>query len=88
MRSKAMKVRHASPEPAAVFEDSYCLKHISFQSSFVISPLLLNIDRALQSSNFYSIIKVNEFSPKEKRRRYLFIRELEKGLSVSTFLLT
>lgn len=83
-----MKVHHASPEPATVFEDSYCLTHVPSRSSSSLSPLLLDIDRTLQSSSFYDIIKVSEFSPKEKRPRYLFIRELEKGLSVSTFLLT
>lgn len=86
MKNKVMKAHHASPEPVSSFEDSCCLKYIAPTSS--ISPLLTDIDQALDKYEFYQPLSVKDFSPKEKRRLYLFIRELEQGLSKPMFLLT
>lgn len=85
-RNKAMKVHHASPEPAVSFSDAFSLKHITQASS--ISPLLVALHQALKNSGCYQKLCVSDFSPRDRRRRYLFIRELEKGVSIPVFLLT
>jgi hypothetical protein len=88
MKNESMKIHHALPEPATVFEDAISIKYIESTSSSILSSLLTDIDRAVQNTDFYQVVPLSEHCPKEKRKRYLFIHELEKGLSVSIFLLT
>lgn len=88
MKNKVMKTHHASPEPAVLFEDSCCLKYIGPINMSSLSPLLNDIDQALEKLEFYQVLSVREYSPKDNRRRYLFIQELEHGLSKPIFFLT
>ena len=82
IRNKSMKLHHASTTPAS-FSDSTILKYIN--SNPVISPLLREVNNVIASSCCYQKICINDYCPIEKRRKYIFIRELEKGLSVPFF---
>ena len=79
-----MKQHHSSPEPPVSFSDSSNLQFINSSSN--VSPLLSALDNAVASKPDYHKLCVRDFSPQEKRRRYLFIRELQKGLSNPIFL--
>ena len=70
MKNKAMKIHHASPEPPTNFDDSSCLRYLTPISSSNMSPLLADIDEALNCADNYEIVKVAEYCPKENRRRY------------------
>jgi hypothetical protein len=85
IRNKSMKIHHASSEPVS-FSDSSCLKFINATSK--VLPLLSALNEAVTSSPYYHKLFVKEYSPDDKRRRYLFIQELEKGLTSSIFLFT
>ncbi len=78
-----MKRHHASPEPAVSFSDATSVRYLPKATS--VSPLLSNLDSALTKSGMYQKIYVNDFAPAERRQKYLFIRELEKGLSSYVF---
>ncbi len=86
VRRKVMKELHASPEPAVNFCDASHVKLLP--RSELVSPLLSEINQALSRSHTYQKINVNEFVPTDKRQKYLYIRELEKGLSQSVFFFT
>ena len=86
IRNKAMKIYHASPEPPVSFSDSSCLKHINNIST--VLPLLTELDIAVSSAPCYHKICVSDYSPQDKRRRYFFIQELQKGLTSPIFLFT
>ena len=86
IRSNAMKRHHASPEPAVNYSDATSVRYLSKVPE--VSPLLSTLDSKVSESEMYEIIFVNDFAPKERRQRYLFIRELEKGLSSSCFFFT
>uniref|UniRef100_A0A1X7SEY3 Uncharacterized protein n=1 Tax=Amphimedon queenslandica TaxID=400682 RepID=A0A1X7SEY3_AMPQE len=79
MRNKAMKLHHSSPEPSVSFSDAQSIKFM--KSSSDISPLLTELDTAIKSSSYYTHIFVNDYTPDDKRRRYLFMRELDRGVS-------
>jgi hypothetical protein len=87
LRNKAMKLHHKSMEPSVNFSDAATVVFLPAKSES-ISPLLFDIDMTIQNSVNYEVVNVREFAPMPKRKRYLFIRELEKGLSSNTFLLT
>ena len=86
MRNKAMKLHHSSPEPSVSFSDAQSIKFI--KSSSDMSPLLTELNTAIKSSPYYTRIFVNDYTPDDKRRRYLFMRELDKGVSEPTYLFT
>ncbi|XP_019855512.1 PREDICTED: uncharacterized protein LOC109584273 [Amphimedon queenslandica] len=86
IRNKAMKEHHSSPEPSVSFSDSSTVRHIKSSSS--VSPLLSELDDAIASKPEYCKLCVHDFSPQDNRRRYLYIRELEKGLSHPIFYFT
>ena len=86
VRNKMMKQYHSSPEPPVSFSDSSSLQFINSSSN--VSPLLSALDNAVASKPDYHKLCVRDFSPQEKRRRYLFICELQKGLSNPIFLFT
>ncbi len=86
VRNKAMKVHHSSPEPTVSFSDASNIRYMEKLSS--VSPLLSDIDTAVKNSKNYEIVYVSEFAPLNKRKKYLFIRELENGLLSNAFLLT
>ena len=50
--------------------------------------MLSQVDSALLTSVPFQKINVSEYAPTDKRQKYLFIRELEKGLSCPIFLFT
>ena len=87
VRSNAMKRHHASPEPAVSFSDARSVRYLSKATSS-LSPLLYALDSKLSESEMYHIVHVNDFAPKDRRQRYLYIRELEMGLSSSIFFFT
>ena len=86
VRSKAMKLCHDSTTPVINFSDASAVRYL--QKSPSVSPLLSNIDAALASSKLYQILYVNEFVPKGSRQKYLYIREIERGLSLPCFFFT
>ena len=86
VRNKMMKQHHSSTEPPVSFSDSSSLQCINSSSN--VSPLLSALDNTVASKPDYHKLCVRDFSPQEKRRRYLFIRELQKGLSNAIFLFT
>ena len=53
-----------------------------------VSPLLSEIDSVVTDSILYQRICVSEYTPSDKRQKYLFLRELEKGLSSPVFFFT
>ena len=81
-----MKLHHSSPEPSVSFSDASSLKFINNFSD--MSPLLTELDAAIKSSPYYNKVFVNDYTPDDKRRRYLFMRELEKGVSEPIYLFT
>ena len=81
-----MKLHQSSPEPSVNFSDASCVKYLS-KSSF-ISPLLSGIDLAVSNSALYQKINVSDFVPVDKRQKYNFIPEIEKGLSSPVFFFT
>jgi hypothetical protein len=86
MKNQSMKRHHASPEPSN-FEDSCCLKYVT-PAAEAVPSLLIAINHDLQNSSYYQALSLSDYTPKENRKRYLFIRQLEQGLSVPFFLLT
>lgn len=86
MRCKVMKLIHSSPEPVVNFSDAINLQYLPPSTS--VSTLMSVLDIALSNSNTSQKIHVNEFASKYRRQRYLYIKELEKGLSCPMFLLT
>jgi hypothetical protein len=86
IRNNAMKRYHASPEPVISFSDAISVQHLPKSES--VSPLLFSLDSTLSQSRMYQKICVNDFTPTQLRQKYLFIRELEKGLSSSIFFFT
>jgi hypothetical protein len=86
IRNQEMKKHHSSPEPAVIFSDAFVVKYVEKISP--VSSLLHNLDSILNNSCLYQKIFVNDLAPKDKRKRYLFIQELEKGLSSPFFFFT
>ena len=85
VRNDAMKVCHSSSEPVN-FAEASNVRFMKKTSS--VSSLLASLDDTVKSSTAYETIRVNEFTPSDRRKRYLYIRELEKGLSCNVFFLT
>lgn len=81
-----MKRPHASPEPATNFSDSSSIRLIPPIKN--VPPLLMATDLAIQGSTNYSKLCVSDYSPLDRRHKYVFMRELENGLSVPIFLFT
>ena len=86
MRCKTMKLHHSSPEPVVNFSDAVNIQSVPPSPS--VSPLVSVLDTAISNSAPYHRIHVNEFAPKDCRQRYLYIKELERGLSCSRFFFT
>ena len=86
VRNDSMKLYHSSPEPSVSFSEASNMRFIARASS--VSCLLSSLDNALETSAAYEVIHVNEFTPSNRRKRYLYIRELEKGLSCNMFFFT
>ena len=87
VRNKAMRRYHSSPEPAVNYSDAVNVQYLP-KSPYSVSPLLASLDSTLNSASMYDKIFVNDFAPNDRRQRYLFIRELEKGLSSALFFFT
>ena len=84
--NKAMKRHHSSPEPAVAFSDAASIRYLPKVNS--VSPLLTSLNSALSNVSMYEKIFINDLAPNERRQRYLYIRELEKGLSCPVFFFT
>ena len=86
MKNKSMKLHHASPEPSANFTENSCLKYIAPTTH--IPFILVKLNTAVHNAEFYCKLFVNEYLPMDSRRRYLYTRELEKGLLLPVFMFT
>jgi hypothetical protein len=84
--NQEMKKCHSSTEPAVSFSDAIVV--IYLEKKFYFSSLLHNLDFILNNSCLYQKIFVNDLALKDKCKRYLFIQELEKGLSSPSFVYT
>ena len=84
MRNKAMKLHHSSPEPSVSFSDASSLKFINNSSD--MSPLLTELDAAIKSSPYYNKVFVNDYTPDDKRRRYLFMRARKRSFRTYLFI--
>lgn len=87
VRNKAMKRHHSSSEPAVNYSDAVNVKYLP-KFAHSVSPLLASLDLSLSSASMYHKLFVNDFTPTDRTQRYLFIRELEKGLSSPLFFFT
>ena len=86
IRNKVMKHHHSSPEPAVAFSDATSVRY--FPKAYSVSPLLSSLNSALINVSMYEKIFVNDFAPNDSRQKYLYIRELERGLSCPVFFFT
>ena len=87
VRCRAMTVHHSSSEPAVNFCDASNVRYVAARSD-AVSPLLSNLNTAVSNSPMYKKIHVNDYAPKDRRQRYLYVQELERGLSSSIFFFT
>ena len=53
-----------------------------------VSGCLKPLNDALQSKSTYRPVFIGDFAPSDHRQRYTYIKELEKGLLLSTVFLT
>ena len=80
-----MLVQHSSPDPTVSFSEPSNIRFMTKASS--VSSLLASLDDTVKTSATFEVVHVNEFTPSDRCKRYLFIRELEKGLSCNVFFL-
>ena len=85
VQNEAMLVQHSSPNPTVSFSEASNIRFMTKASS--VSSLLGSLDDTVKTSATYEVVHVNEFTPSDRCKRYLFIRELEKGLSCNVFFL-
>jgi hypothetical protein len=65
-----MKVHHDLPEPVN-FSEAASVRFMKKVSS--VSSLLACLDDAVKTSTAYEIIHVNDCTPSDRRKRYLYI---------------
>ena len=82
-----MTVHHSSSEHAVNFCDASNVRYVAARSD-AVSPLSSNLNTAVSNSPMYKKIHVNDYPPKDRRQRYLYVQELERGLSSSIFFFT
>ena len=80
---KAMKIHNDTP---VVASDDLAFSVLKVKSDF---PVILSpICEALKGKDFYDPISVQDFAPVDRRERYAYIRQLERGLSVRCVMIT
>lgn len=80
------RLHHSSQQPAANPTDNSVTRFLDRVNHTCDS--LQSLNRALLSSSTYSPVPVCDFAPTDRRKRYAYIKEIEKGLIVPTVLFT
>ncbi len=79
-KSKCQRLHHLLKEPAANPTDNSVTRFIN--KVHQISDSLQSLNRAVCSMSTYEPISLCDFVPADRRKRYSYIREVEKGLLV------
>ena len=82
-KRKAMKVHHNTP---IVADDDLAFSVLKVTKDF---PIILNpICEAVKEKGCYEPIAVRDFAPIDRRKRYAYVMQLERGLSVRCVMIT
>ena len=82
-KNKAVKIHHDTP---VVASDDLAISLLKVTNDF---PIILNpVCEALKQTDCYDTISVRDFAPVDRRERYAYIRQLERGLSVRCVMIT
>jgi hypothetical protein len=72
--------------PAANPTDNSTVRYITKRTE--VAGCLKPLNDVLQSKSTYQPVFVGDFAPSDRRQRYSYIKEVEKGLLISTVFLT
>ena len=85
-KSKYQRLHHLMKEPSANTTDNSATRYI--RKVHHTSDQLQSLNQAIQCSAAHQPIYLGDFVPTDRRKRYILIREIEKGLLVPTVFFT
>ena len=85
-KSKYQRIHHSLNEPAVNPTDNSVTRFIYKVQK--ISDTLQPLNQAISSMSAYQPISLRDYVPADRRQRYSYIREVEKGLLVPIVLFT